>query len=52
MTYVVVIHPGTPKQKVVFERPTFKQAHEFKCILHTPADVMKRLQDGTLTTEF
>lgn len=55
LPWVVVAHPGTEEEKALIDFRTFKRACAYvrensttKC----PMGVMKRLEDGTLTTEF
>ena len=49
--YVVVRNAGGEDEDIVEDFPTWKKACEF--MLGEPGtDLMKRLDDGTLTTEF
>lgn len=49
--YVVVRNAGAEDEDIVEDFPTWKKACEF--MLDEPGtDLMKRLDDGTLTTEF
>jgi len=53
--WVVVIHAGTDKEEVIKDCDTRPEAEgylHYCCIADDCADVMKRLPDGTLTTEF
>ncbi len=53
--YVVVRNPGTDYEDEVADFATFKEAAMFYTVEQDPFehwDVMKRLDDGTLTTEF
>jgi hypothetical protein len=53
MPYEVVAYPGTDQQSIVAGFDLASQAYAF--VRSHPADdldVMKRLLDGTLTTEF
>lgn len=53
--WVVVSHPGTDSEEIWDSHPTFAAATVAMNALKRagePADVMKRLPDGTLTTEF
>lgn len=51
--WVVVLNAGTGDQTISKDAPTFAAALSHRRSLKDPsADVMKRLPDGTLTTEF
>ena len=51
--WVVVVNAGTDNQEVVNESPSFMAALQYWEGLADPtSDVMKRLPDGTLTTEY
>jgi hypothetical protein len=51
--WVVVVNAGAADQTISKEAPTFTAALLHPRSLKDPsADVMKRLPDGTLTTEF
>ena len=51
--WVVVVNAGANNQSVVHESPSFTAAlQHWQDLLDPTADVMKRLPDGTLTTEY
>lgn len=51
--WVVVENAGTDNQNVVHESASFMAAlQHWQGLLDPSADVMKRLPDGTLTTEY
>ncbi|MBB1073628.1 hypothetical protein HUU62_04295 [Rhodoferax sp. 4810] len=53
--YVVVVNPGMNDQREDSEFANREQANKYcasLCVENIEADVMKRLPDGTLTTEF
>lgn len=52
MSYAVVLFPGTDEELPVAYFPSFLKAIRFKEKQTFPADVMRVLPDGTLTTEF
>lgn len=53
LLWVVVVNAGTGDQTIAKEAPTCAAALSHRRSLKDPsADVMKRLPDGTLTTEF
>lgn len=52
--WILVEYPGTESERVVDEYPTPEAALKEKCRLEdegVPVDLMKRLPDGSLTTE-
>ena len=51
-TYVVVLFPGTDQELPVAYFPSFLKAVSFKEKQSFPADVMRVLPNGNLTTEF
>lgn len=53
--FVVVTNPGTDTEEIWSDHPTFAQARKALAKAQHEAgsaDVMRRLDDGTLTTEF
>lgn len=53
MPYEVVAHPGTDRQFIVIGFNLARQAYGYvRSHPDDDLDVMKRLPDGTLTTEF
>lgn len=50
--WVVVINAGTDEEDIWGDYPSFREAVAAVDELDESADVMKRLNDGTLTTEF
>lgn len=50
--YVVVTNPGQDNQDIWGDYPNYKQAIAALNEADEPSDIMKRLDDGTLTTEF
>jgi hypothetical protein len=53
MPWVVVTNAGQDDQTIVSQAPSMGLAFQLKAELHDPsADVMKRLPNGKLTTEF
>lgn len=50
--YVVVINPGTGDERILSEHATLREAINSDDVRYEMGDVMKRLPDGALTTEF
>lgn len=51
--WVVVTNAGQDEETIVSQAPSMGLAFQLKAELHDPsADVMKRLPNGELTTEF
>jgi hypothetical protein len=50
--WVIVINPGTDNEDIWADFPTFRAALEELKEADEGADILTRLDDGTLTTEF
>ena len=50
--YVIVINAGADDEQVIEEHQSYIKAYLRRNHQHPTGDVMKRLDDGTLTTEY